>query len=96
MTHFNYLLISVITCSNRCTLRYLKYIIHALGGSNADMCTSNMFWGCKRDGSVDHPINPIQSARLRSTRGFTMKYGKVEVEAKIPTGDWIWPGIFLN
>ncbi|VDI27006.1 Hypothetical predicted protein, partial [Mytilus galloprovincialis] len=21
------------------------------GGSNADMCTSNMFWGCKRDGS---------------------------------------------
>ncbi|XP_076106848.1 beta-1,3-glucan-binding protein-like isoform X2 [Mytilus galloprovincialis] len=65
------------------------------GGSSADMCTSNMFWGCQRDGSADHPINPIQSARLRSTRGFTMKYGKVEVEAKIPTGDWIWPAIWM-
>ena len=51
-----------------------------------------MWWGCKREGSPAHPINPIQSARLRSTRGFTMKYGKVEVEAKMPKGDWIWPG----
>ncbi|XP_063448889.1 beta-1,3-glucan-binding protein-like [Mytilus trossulus] len=65
------------------------------GGSSGDMCTSNMWWGCKRDGTADHPINPIQSARLRSTRGFTMKYGKVEVEAKIPTGDWIWPAIWM-
>ena len=25
-----------------------------------------------------------------------MKYGKVEVEAKMPKGEWIWPGIKFN
>ncbi|CAC5400344.1 Beta-1,3-glucan-binding protein [Mytilus coruscus] len=63
------------------------------GGFNDDECTSNAYSGCKRTGSVVHPINPIQSARLRSKRGFSFKYGKVEVEAKMPKGDWIWPAI---
>jgi len=67
-----------------------------LGGSRGDVCTGNKFWGCKREGTATHPINPIQSARLRSSRGFTMKYGKVEVEAKMPKGEWIWPGIKFN
>lgn len=36
-------------------------------------------------------INPIQSARL-STRGRTsIKYGRVEITAKLPVGDWMWP-----
>ncbi|XP_063448890.1 beta-1,3-glucan-binding protein-like [Mytilus trossulus] len=63
------------------------------GGFNDEECTSNAYSGCKRTGSVAHPINPIQSARLRSKRGFSFKYGKVEVEAKMPKGDWIWPAI---
>lgn len=66
--------------------------IYILGGFNDEECTSNAYSGCKRTGSVAHPINPIQSARLRSKRGFSFKYGKVEVEAKMPKGDWIWPG----
>ena len=37
-------------------------------------------------------LNPIQSARLRSSRGFNFRYGKVEVEARLPVGDWLWPG----
>lgn len=66
--------------------------IFILGGFNDEECTSNAYSGCKRTGSVAHPINPIQSARLRSKRGFSFKYGKVEVEAKMSKGDWIWPG----
>ncbi len=31
-------------------------------------------------------INPVQSARLRTTGTFTFKYGRLEVEAKLPRG----------
>ena len=40
-------------------------------------------------------INPIQSARLRTAETFSFKYGKVEVNASLPRGDWIWPAIWL-
>ncbi|KAF7335510.1 Glucan 1,3-beta-glucosidase [Mycena venus] len=53
-------------------------------------------------------INPVQSARvstllsakngnettLQLTRG-SIRYGKVEVRAKMPTGDWLWPAIWM-
>nr|AEE89455.1 beta-glucan recognition protein [Tapes literatus] len=65
------------------------------GSQPGDVCTGNAFWGCKRDGTPEHLINPIQSARLRSSRGFNFKYGKVEIRAKMPTGDWIWPAIWM-
>ena len=32
---------------------------------------------------------------FRSSRGFTFMYGKVEVKAKLPLGDWLWPAIWL-
>ncbi|KAK3576707.1 hypothetical protein CHS0354_024321 [Potamilus streckersoni] len=65
------------------------------GSQPGDVCTGNAFYGCRRDGNPTNIINPIQSARLRSTRGFRFKYGKVEVEAKLPTGDWLWPAIWM-
>ncbi|WAR02690.1 BGBP-like protein [Mya arenaria] len=65
------------------------------GSQPGDVCTGNAFWGCRRDGNPDHIIDPIQSARLRSSRGFNFRYGKVEVRAKMPKGDWIWPAIWL-
>ncbi|KAJ7792299.1 glycoside hydrolase family 16 protein [Mycena olivaceomarginata] len=56
-------------------------------------------------------INPVQSARistLLSARGSpadeaanggkgkgSLRYGKVEVRAKMPKGDWLWPAIWL-
>lgn len=39
------------------------------------------------------PINPIRSAKIRTHDAFSFKYGKVEVSAKLPTGDWLLPGI---
>lgn len=35
-------------------------------------------------------INPIQSARLRTINSVAIKYGKVEVRARLPRGDWLW------
>jgi len=40
-------------------------------------------------------IPPIQSARLSTKRSASIKYGKVEVRAKLPRGDWIWPAIWM-
>lgn len=34
-------------------------------------------------------INPIRSARVRTIDSFAFKYGKVEINAKIPAGDWL-------
>jgi len=40
-------------------------------------------------------INPIQSARLSTRKTASIRYGRVEVRAKIPTGDWMWPAIWM-
>ncbi|KAI8674518.1 Glycoside hydrolase family 16 [Fusarium keratoplasticum] len=40
-------------------------------------------------------INPVRSARLTTSRKKSIKYGRVEVEAKLPSGDWMWPAIWM-
>uniref|UniRef100_A0A194AJ48 Putative lipopolysaccharide and beta-1,3-glucan-binding protein n=1 Tax=Pinctada fucata TaxID=50426 RepID=A0A194AJ48_PINFU len=65
------------------------------GARPNDECTSNQFWGCQRQGTGSNMLNPIQSAKIKSYRGFNFKYGKMEVRAKMPKGDWLWPAIWL-
>ncbi|KAG6889282.1 hypothetical protein C0992_005758 [Termitomyces sp. T32_za158] len=40
-------------------------------------------------------INPVQSARISTRMGASIKFGRVEVRAKIPRGDWLWPAIWM-
>lgn len=40
-------------------------------------------------------IPPIQSARLTTKNSHSIKYGRIEVEAKLPRGDWLWPAIWM-
>ncbi|GAA5990321.1 hypothetical protein JCM10908_007316 [Rhodotorula pacifica] len=40
-------------------------------------------------------LPPIESARLTTKLSHSIKYGKVEVSARMPTGDWIWPAIWM-
>ena len=61
----------------------------------ASLCTSNDFYGCTRSTSGTTIINPIASARLRTAENFSFKYGRVEVRAKLPLGDWLWPAIWF-
>nr|XP_002740978.1 PREDICTED: beta-1,3-glucan-binding protein-like [Saccoglossus kowalevskii] len=65
------------------------------GASPADICTSNAWYGCERFGNANEILNPIQSARLRTVFSQTLRYGKIEVRAKMPTGDWLWPAIWM-
>nr|ACO07358.1 beta-1-3 glucan recognition protein [Haliotis diversicolor supertexta] len=55
-------------------------------------CTDSRWYGCKRD-AKDSLIPPILSAKLISLVDF--KYGRVEIVARLPEGDWIWPAIWL-
>jgi len=66
------------------------------GGQPADKCTSEQFYGCFRDaaGSGNY-INPVRSARVRTVNSYNFKYGKVQIRAKLPKGDWIWPAIWF-
>lgn len=40
-------------------------------------------------------INPVKSARLTTKVGASIKYGRVEVVARLPKGDWLWPAIWM-
>jgi len=65
------------------------------GSTPASLCTGNAYYGCERSGNPTNVINPVQSARLRSVHSFDVAYGRVEVLAKMPAGDWIWPAIWM-
>ena len=40
-------------------------------------------------------INPVRSARLTTKGKKSITFGKVEVVAKMPKGDWLWPAIWM-
>ncbi|EKM82304.1 hypothetical protein AGABI1DRAFT_124786 [Agaricus bisporus var. burnettii JB137-S8] len=40
-------------------------------------------------------INPVQSARINTKGKSSIRYGRVEIKAKMPTGDWLWPAIWM-
>jgi len=35
------------------------------------------------------------SGKLTTVESFKIKYGRVEVKAKLPKGDWLWPAIWM-
>ncbi|OAQ64399.2 secreted glucosidase [Pochonia chlamydosporia 170] len=60
-------------------------------------CTSKTNTSCiiTSDPKKGTMIPPIRSARLSTKGKKSIRYGKVEVVAKLPKGDWIWPAIWM-
>ena len=60
-------------------------------------CTSPDWHQCVAisNSTAQKVINPVRSARLSTKSSRSIKYGKVEVVAKIPMGDWLWPAIWM-
>ena len=46
----------------------------------------------KTSGSV---IPPVMSARITTKNSHHIQYGKVEIVARIPEGDWLWPALWM-
>ncbi|KAK1227171.1 hypothetical protein PQX77_009805 [Marasmius sp. AFHP31] len=40
-------------------------------------------------------LPPAQSARLTTRKTASIKHGRVEVRARLPRGDWLWPAIWM-
>lgn len=60
-------------------------------------CTYNTFSDCVATTNTTNGtiVNPVKSARLNTKLGASIKYGKIEVVAQMPIGDWMWPAIWL-
>ncbi|BFZ65356.1 hypothetical protein YB2330_006522 [Saitoella coloradoensis] len=60
-------------------------------------CTSDLATDCvtSSNASLGVALPPIRSARLNTKGKYAIKYGKVEVTAKLPAGDWMWPAIWM-
>lgn len=64
---------------------------------NLTDCTSSNASACGVVSNMTERVvvNPVQSARLTMINATSMRYGRVEVEARLPKGDWIWPRIYM-
>ncbi|XP_030761868.1 beta-1,3-glucan-binding protein-like [Sitophilus oryzae] len=64
-------------------------------GTLADACTDPSFYGCVRAGTGLNFLNPVRSARIRTAESFSFRYGRVKFRARTPSGDWLWPAVWL-
>lgn len=39
-------------------------------------------------------MSPVFSARVWTRGTFDFAFGRIEIRAKLPRGDWLWPGWF--
>ena len=70
---------------------------YTLDMRNSCTATSDIWASCvaitnTNNGSI---IPPVKSGRINTIRGASIKYGRVEVTAKMPAGDWLWPAIWM-
>lgn len=62
-------------------------------------CTSTVWENCYAETNTtagnSSVVPPVLSARLNTRLGASIKYGRVEVVARMPEGDWLWPAIWM-
>lgn len=61
-----------------------------------EKCTGKSSSECEQEVLGSQILPPILSAQLTTKDKFSFKYGKIEVRAKLPKGDWLYPELFLN
>ena len=57
-------------------------------------CTEDSNWGCDRTAANGNILNPVMSGKV--TTDASIRYGRINVRARIPKGDWLWPGNYAN
>ena len=81
------------------TLQDIKLIEsnHVINLTSAGTCSSRELDACvsitnTTEGTI---ITPVKSGRINTKKGAKIKYGRVEVTATMPAGDWLWPAIWM-
>ncbi|KAH8107555.1 hypothetical protein DFH11DRAFT_1170417 [Phellopilus nigrolimitatus] len=64
---------------------------------NLSGCTSTNVSACSvtSRASSGTVINPVKSARISTQNSSGITFGRVDVRAKLPVGDWLWPAIWM-
>ncbi|KAF7403987.1 hypothetical protein HZH68_006781 [Vespula germanica] len=70
--------------------------ITAYGTLQLADCTSNVPQECFRNALSYSILPPVISARFNTKNRFAFKYGKIEIRAKFPEGDWLYPELWLE
>ncbi|KAF9075488.1 concanavalin A-like lectin/glucanase domain-containing protein [Rhodocollybia butyracea] len=73
---------------------------NVFGGYKYDLgsdCTTTNETACSvtSDNSTNTVVPPVQSAMISTNGTHSITYGRVQVRAKIPRGDWLWPAIWM-
>ncbi|CAL7943945.1 unnamed protein product [Xylocopa violacea] len=59
-------------------------------------CTSIVPAECSRRATSFNILPPVLSSRLTTKESFSFRYGKIEIRAKFPEGDWLYPEMWLE
>jgi beta-glucanase (GH16 family) len=61
------------------------------------ICSSDTWNNCVATTNTTNGtiVNPVKSGRINTKKGATIKYGRLEVTATLPDGDWLWPAIWM-
>lgn len=65
--------------------------------TQSGICSSNLWSDCVASTNTTNGtiIPPTTSGRINTKKGAVIKYGRIEVVAKLPKGDWLWPAIWM-
>lgn len=64
---------------------------------NLTGCTDTNLTNCGAvsNASANTVIPPVMSARIHTLNHYAIRYGRVEISAKLPRGDWLWPALWM-
>jgi hypothetical protein len=64
---------------------------------NLTDCTGANYTSCGvvSNQTTNTVINPVMSARLTTKKSHSIRFGRVEIRAKLPRGDWLWPALWM-
>ncbi|KAE8737378.1 Gram-negative binding protein, partial [Frankliniella occidentalis] len=51
---------------------------------------------CYREAMFSYILPPIVASRINTKNSFSFKYGTIEMRARLPRGDWIYPELWLS
>lgn len=63
------------------------------GGDGSCTSTDVKMCSVRSNATLGYILPPARSARMTTKGKKSIKYGRVEVVAKMPKGDWLWPAI---
>jgi beta-glucanase (GH16 family) len=77
--------------------RHLIETNNVINLTASGLCTSDTWSSCVASTNTTNGtiVNPVKSARINTKKGASIQFGRIEVVAKMPAGDWLWPAIWM-